>query len=351
MYSVILIDDEYMIKQSLRKIIADSAPDFQVVGEARNGQEALEQIRLHSPDLIFVDIRMPVMSGLELMERLSQERSETEMIIISGYNDFSYVQQGMKYGAKAYILKPIVPEQVVTALQDVLSRFHEQSQEMYLNSRWMDIYLRAGQSIAEHFWLLEPQRLQELYAQFVEQMQTERLTPRLMKQMNTNLAVIVLESLRERGIDRSELVMPDLKWGTSPAADIRRAMTEWMSGLLDKIRSIRNFGHRKSIEHVVRHIEQNYADESLSLTNLAIEVGVSVSRLSVLFKEEKGIGFTHYLTEKRMMEARKLLEKPQNKASDVALQVGYSDYSHFNKAFRKFCGCTPLEYKKRIGSY
>lgn len=106
-YKVIIVDDEPIIIKSLKLAIPWNEIDMDVVGEARNGEEALELAKKLRPDMILSDIRMPSLDGISLMKEVSQVLPSTLFIIISGYGEFEYAREAVRQGAFDYLLKPI----------------------------------------------------------------------------------------------------------------------------------------------------------------------------------------------------------------------------------------------------
>ncbi|ROR30387.1 two-component system response regulator YesN [Mobilisporobacter senegalensis] len=104
---VLVIDDEPNIREGLKTLIDWERLQCILVGEAENGEEGLEKILLLHPDLVIVDIKMPEIDGIELIERLTRKEIETEFIVLSGYQDFGYAKRAMECGVNHYILKPI----------------------------------------------------------------------------------------------------------------------------------------------------------------------------------------------------------------------------------------------------
>ena len=107
MFRLLIVDDEYYVRLGIKTAIDWSDIDVEVVGEATDGEEAVEMALLYRPDIILTDIRMPFMDGLILMERLRREMPECVFIVLSGYSEFEYVRQAIRQGALAYLLKPI----------------------------------------------------------------------------------------------------------------------------------------------------------------------------------------------------------------------------------------------------
>lgn len=113
-----LVDDEPFILRGLEVLIDWEAEGFTIVKLAENGQEALDYLREHQVDLIFADIKMPVMDGISLLERIFDEKlSDALTVILSGYNDFKYAQTVMRYNCMEYMLKPIQKEQLLEVLR------------------------------------------------------------------------------------------------------------------------------------------------------------------------------------------------------------------------------------------
>lgn len=105
MISVYIADDEVWITIGLKKLIQKSGLPFEVIGEAHNGVTTLEDIKTLKPDVLFTDIRMPGLSGLEVMSYISEHQFATKVVLISGYAEFEYARQAMLCGAFDYLLK------------------------------------------------------------------------------------------------------------------------------------------------------------------------------------------------------------------------------------------------------
>ncbi|WP_167858979.1 response regulator transcription factor [Paenibacillus cymbidii] len=349
MNKVLLVDDEYAVKISLRALIAEADCGFEVVAEAKNGVEALEQVERFAPDLLFIDIKMPKMDGLELLARLSAREGVREIVVVSGYDDFEYARQALRYGVKDYILKPIEPEQVFAVLEGARKRLDESAREMERESRLTAYCRDLAEGLAERLWLLEERPLLDMLERMERQLREEGVSLRQAKQMYMNVTSLVLHELGGRGLeapDESSRKLMEADDGQAFAA-----MKETMAETARRIGRSRNIGQRGAVGLVLKHIDAHFREETLSLSETAARTGLSASHLSLLFKEEVGVGFIQYVTRKRMELAKELLRDPLRKAAEIAYEVGYADYSHFNKAFKKYCGLSPQEYKKRFGSF
>lgn len=116
-YKVIVAEDEERILNNIAKKIDGSNLGFKVVGKALTGKQALILVENLNPDVIFTDIKMPVMDGLELLENIYSRYPYIKTVIISGYADFEYAQKAIIYGVKGYLLKPVELESLVEILE------------------------------------------------------------------------------------------------------------------------------------------------------------------------------------------------------------------------------------------
>lgn len=107
MFSILIVDDDKIIRMGLKKIIESNMEGFEVIGEAPNGVKALEVIKELSPDIIITDIKMPVMNGIELINNINKLSLKIRSIVLSGFDDYKYIRETFKNGAVDYILKPI----------------------------------------------------------------------------------------------------------------------------------------------------------------------------------------------------------------------------------------------------
>lgn len=126
MLKVFIADDNRLIRQSLRKRIDWTALGMTCVGEAENGQQALDLICNIKPDIVIMDIRMPGLDGLQVMHHVREKKIPIQFIIISGYDDFAYLKQAIRLQAVNYILKPIHTPELIESLHQAAQRCAQQ---------------------------------------------------------------------------------------------------------------------------------------------------------------------------------------------------------------------------------
>ncbi|MDO4292648.1 MAG: response regulator [Eubacteriales bacterium] len=141
MLQVLLVDDEPFILRGLRELIDWREQGFLVAGTAQNGLEALDFLEHNAVDLVLSDIRMPGMSGLELLEKVRDEKkSKAYFAILSGYNDFEYARRAMYNACVDYLLKPVQKEELYALLQRVREMREDDNRRAYETSRQEKAY-------------------------------------------------------------------------------------------------------------------------------------------------------------------------------------------------------------------
>ncbi len=118
MIRVLIVDDHRLVRQGVRALLG-SAPDIQVIGEARDGREAVEMVSDKVPDIVLMDVDMPRMSGLQATQAIRAMDLPCRIIILSMYSDETLVRQAEKNGASAYVLKSADRDELISTIRTV----------------------------------------------------------------------------------------------------------------------------------------------------------------------------------------------------------------------------------------
>lgn len=124
---ILIVEDEIRIREGIRKLLFKLDSEYEIVGEANDGQEGLFLCRELKPDLIITDVQMPKMNGLELLEALNNEGLMTKAIVLSAYSEFEYARGAMKLGVTEYLLKPINLTEFSNALENIKRQIVEEN--------------------------------------------------------------------------------------------------------------------------------------------------------------------------------------------------------------------------------
>lgn len=142
---VLLVDDEPLILYGLSMLVDWESEGYEIVGSFTSGNEALEYLKEYPVELVIVDVKMPVMSGLELVKTVRENNiSDAYFIIASGYNDFHYVQTALRYSCMDYLLKPIQKENLLACLRVASKNREVFKQKTERDSKMQRAYLEQS---------------------------------------------------------------------------------------------------------------------------------------------------------------------------------------------------------------
>src|SRR3954447_13933457 len=111
---------------------------IELVGTASNGYAAIDLVETHSPDIVFTDIRMPGMNGLEVVEKILEAAPEIICVVFSGFNEFEYVKKAIRLGVSDYLEKPITIPMMEDTIQRILEKLDQQKTVLFLEEKWED---------------------------------------------------------------------------------------------------------------------------------------------------------------------------------------------------------------------
>ncbi|MCH4888568.1 response regulator [Acidaminobacter sp. JC074] len=142
MYKIIIVDDEIDVRKGMINKLDFNKLGYEFVGEAENGVEALEVIEAENPDLAIIDIKMPYMDGLELAREIHKNYPALKVIILSGFDDFEFARQAIRYNVMDYVLKPVSSNDIVELLQSTKLKLDEEKSKkrdlMHLEKHYLE---------------------------------------------------------------------------------------------------------------------------------------------------------------------------------------------------------------------
>ena len=156
MITILIVDDEKLERRGIRFLLKREG-DFQIL-EAANGKDALGVLASNHVDILFSDVKMPYMNGLELTKAVREDHPEMEIVIFSGYNDFSYAREALRYGVVDYVLKPVDPNEFHKTFQRVMENISSKEEKQKQQNRKED-YLKKYFFLYLPFWILSDNTL------------------------------------------------------------------------------------------------------------------------------------------------------------------------------------------------
>lgn len=154
MYKVLLVDDEYMITEGLKRLIPFDKWDMEVVATANHADDALDYVREHPVDIVISDVNMPDKTGLEMIQEMKELLPNAYYILLSGYQEFDYVKKAMNLSVVDYLVKPVDKVELGHLLEKIVTQLREKVQEPELLSQQLDeeAFL-AHLSQKENWWI------------------------------------------------------------------------------------------------------------------------------------------------------------------------------------------------------
>lgn len=340
MYKLLLVDDEPIIREGLERMIDWEKLDLKLTASCENAVAALDSMTDDMPDILLTDIRLPGMTGLELVQRAVTLHPLLQSVVLSGYDTFQYAQQALRYGVIEYLLKPCAKQELEDALlrachaidrqrKKVLYLYDERRRRVKALVEAFD-HLRAGG--------LEAAALKKQVGELVKTVEDPSL-------LQETLIALVTDRM---GSGQTE-------WGMNVITDAmrdRESLEELITRSLLRLR--KEGGAARSndfVQQMLAYMDAHYADESLTLQYIADNVVyMNADYIGREFTRAVGQKFSSYLLSVRMEHAKALMRAdPSLHSYEIAEKVGLGENPHyFSQLFRKYTGETPKNYRRRL---
>lgn len=313
MYRVLLVDDDMIVRMYLNEIVCWEEHDFEVVGTASNGEQAIELCREQDPDLILTDISMPRMDGIRMIQHLRSEGYDGVILVLSCHDDFELVKSAMKQGADDYLLKNHLSSDSFGELLEKIRVQVDERREQSKQRQTIQTFAHRGLRSAQRELMEDILRGEYSNGDLTQQMQQAGLHGKYRR-----VAMILV-----RAVDAYEQQRQDIQQMYIPI----------------------QVGY--AVRRAAQYVQEHYA-EPIGLANAAEAAELTTSYLSALFKKEMGIGFAEYLLNIRLNQVKRWLQDSDMSIAELSNRAGFTNYQHFCKTFKKKVGISPRDYRQRI---
>lgn len=405
---IVVVDDDKIIRLGLTKIIRRLFEQHEVISDFQNGLVALEYLRENKVDLVITDIKMPIMTGCELIDTAINELDNTPMfIVLSGYDEFTYVRDTMKLGAFNYLLKPIKKDELKKVIEEVEIKIKENKKQDKLLSKSIEVLKRdffkhilfsniegnykTDKSLLENMQLNENYRYKmtiiqrdknsdkTIVSSFIKDiLENNKGLEYLSFYFEDNIYIVfylecndksLMNKLTEDIISKVDIFIEndnnvfviestDKVWQLREQSRLFRKLKNNICSEVKVKKYILNLSEESSnsiyddnektnvtaIKLAKQYIINNF-NKNITLKEVADEVFLSQNYLSELFKKEMGEGFYDFLSRYRIQVAKDLLLTTNLRVYEVAQNVGYNDSITFGRAFKKLTGATPNSFR------
>ena len=407
MNRVVIADDDFLVRTYLKQMIPWQDKGFLIIGDAKNGQEAMQLLQQEGADILITDVSMPVMDGIQLTRWVKSNLPSTHILVLSCHDDFIYVKEAMKLGIDDYILKnDLTPETLLEALgkiniedtrtngeieqlaligrnklkQDFFRCFDEGADLENLEKIAKDAALNitfdmtASLMILPNDWRQREQNLSEtdieaFFTAFAEMINNvcqniagDKVKPFFFTAQDNSHWGILIDFADESDISKVDNLLNDIVKRLQnsskryfnldlecdilpPQSSLIELAYQWQQKL-NELHEQQDQLH-PAIRSAIKYINEHYR-EDLSQTNVAEEVYLNPAYFSTLFKKSLGKGFIEYLVDLRMNHVKNRLETGTEKIKDIATTEGFNDYQYFCKLFKKVTGLNPSQYRQKF---
>ena len=349
-YKVIIVDDELTFCRGLEKYIRKFFPELSIDAIFNKGEEATEYISSNQVDIVLSDIKMLGMTGLEMAKWIYEEHPHIQVILISGYSDFNYAKEAIKYNVADYLTKPINFQELKMRLDETIKKLKntENSKKELEKSDFVKTVFSCGNHLLKGI-------LNGDMAFLNEGIDTITSFPSILEYSEedkthlSNLCDVILQSLKQNNIPvEEEYGLDYFKKKIEPLSsksEIRSFLTDYFHKIADHNINLDDERDKMIVFRAKRFIERNYAKD-ISAGDVAEYVGLSAAYFSRLFHKVIHQTFVDYITNVRIDNSEKLLKESNYKIVEISTMVGFRSNTYFNSLFKRKTGMTPIEYRK-----
>lgn len=351
---ILVVDDESLARSTLASIIRKNISFDCEVFEASSGYEAIEIFEKHKPQVIFIDINMTGLSGIDAAEQILKSDPDCYIYIITAYDYFHYIQRALEIGVKGYVLKPPSADDVIRKINkayfipDTGTIAERASEKAEFQSSYKYKYPSENEQLfLEKIKFMQLDEAYNVGRLTLEYFFSMRDNIPLMKEFLCEFFVILNRHLIEMriDIDRSyNISFYESCLKTNDFEQLKKLSRDELDKYFTLLSQNENKKNSLYIQSALKIVEKD-TNNNITLERISKELALTPQYFSRLFKEQTGVNFIDFVTEKRVNKAKHLLETTQESVRDISRITGYDDVNYFSRVFKKITGLTPTEYR------
>ena len=353
-YQVVIIDDEPWTREVLKSLGEWDRLGLVVAGEASDGESGLALIRQLHPDIVLTDIKMPLMNGIELVEAMRKTDARTRVIMVSGYDDYTYVRSAIRMDATDYLLKPVKAAELNAQLQKCIEQLDQMRPEDvqqdvsgFMDAPWVKSYMPLRATLQSQLAAGEAGLLCATLVK-IEGVIQPPPSRALLIALYYDLVGMLERHVVAVGYRIGE-VLPGagiVFSGETTLDEVLTRVRAQYTSALEKLQALIK-GQKGLNMRQVESYAQAHAAQGLTLEQTARQFYITPEYLSKAFKNHTGVGFSEYVMSLRMQKAKELLESGVA-PKELHTALAFSEQANFYKVFKRFFGLTPGEMQKKI---
>lgn len=343
-----IVDDMEIVRLQLKRLkVWGENSGFQITEEAGNGYEALLKLQKHPVDLLITDILMPMVDGVELLEKVMEKKLAQCVVLLSEYGKFEYARKGLVLGAFDYLVKPVNNDDMDKLLERAkLFMFEKEEAVKKLNAQDNSLYITRILELIDNGMSADSLAYSVFDSLVTEEVDfTEKyyLVKRLLERLQemtgsyfpwyTKFADVgSIKHLNQYAAAALEMLRYDYIY-----------CVRSLQGKISSLYFCRSYG--TVINDISIFILQNVESE-FTLSVIANRLQMNKNYLCGIFKKKTGVSLLDYITKVKLERAKKLLTESEYKSYEISEKLGYRDSEYFSKLFKRYAGYSPTEYRK-----
>ncbi len=333
MYDVLVVDDDKLMRDALVSMI-NRFPGFHVLCEAETGEEAVKICRMNHVDIVFLDIIMPGMTGVESGKIIIRENPDIEICILSAYTEFHFATDALEIRAKKYMSKPVSISKITSFLEEYDQRKigwqnpqSVRAVELVKQENFLNMYNGLGEVVSDVF-RVSGSKMEQLLKTFLS--------------IGQNL-MDLLEDLDQR--KKVQDIFPILEvW-----LENEEIMKLWLFRVMNYVYQQQSIKRYQILEEVFLYIEQHLT-EKVSLNHIAQKSMISQGYLSRIFRKQFGISVMEYIRLRKIHMAKVNFAFSSHSTTEVAFKLGFNESGYLSKVFQKYEGMSIQEYRQSVSN-
>lgn len=346
---VLIVDDEVLVRKGLVMGIEWHKLGFNTVLEANNGLTALELIKEEKPDLVFTDIKMPKMDGLELIDRIKAIYPATVIIVLSCLNDSEVVREAMKFNrALDFIPKlSMSTDELEKIVCMAKSYIHKENEAMKLLKADTISYKTMSQ-LKKMLEIRDAIGCKKIMKEIIDDLVSKGIEYDDFAGKHELISIFNFE------LEKNKHSIEDIMIGDNNGLDylnsvkdldaFQKKMRYFIDVFFEYLAKTENIQFSDEVNKTIHYIHENYMNQ-VRLKDIAFMVGLNESYLSRIFKKQMDKTIIEYLNFVRINYSKELL-KEQLCLNEIAELVGYSSESYYSRMFKQYEGVSPKKYQK-----
>jgi two-component system response regulator YesN len=328
-YRVLIIDEDMMVRTALKKVI-EKRKDFRVSASFCDGEEALQYCKSHTPNLIFLDLKIHEKNGLDLIREIRSLHPEAVTCLMSVYQNLDTVREALSLNVKHYLLKPISAKSIhaildeMGAVEEDYSELMEEFREVVESKDFHRVFTDS-RILAAH--VLEHTAGDKDVAEAI----LKTAERELLNAYVDNPFEIKQELDCKRPINHEFLDDPVV-------------IEMWIAGILDDIFKYRFAKRYSSVSGVLSYVDE-HIKEPIVMAEIVANCHICQQYLLRIFKEQIGMSTRDYIQYRKIMMAKWYLYLGDYPTLDIAMKLGFDDSGYFAKVFKKLEHVTPYQYR------